>query len=66
VVGFAVAGGLWVWWVQDNRVFAWPWLAPVGTLTTTIVALIANAVGTPNVAGPLANRGPQSGLHEPR
>jgi SSS family solute:Na+ symporter len=58
VAGFAVAGGLWVWWVQDNRVFAWPWLAPVGTLTTTIVALIANAFGTPNVAGPLANRGP--------
>jgi solute:Na+ symporter, SSS family len=58
LAGFVVAGGLWVWWVQDNRVFAWPWLAPVGTLTTTMVALLANAFGNPNVVGPAANRGP--------
>jgi hypothetical protein len=58
IVGFVIAGGLWVWWAQDNTRLAWPWLAPVGTLTTTIVALIANALGTPHVAGPAANRGP--------
>jgi SSS family transporter len=58
LVGFLVTGGLWVWWAQDNSVLAWPWLAPAGTITTTITALIVNAFGTPNVAGPATDRGP--------
>jgi SSS family solute:Na+ symporter len=58
LAGFLVAGGLWLWWAQDNSRLAWPWLAPAGTLTTTMVALIVNALGTANVAGPSANRGP--------
>jgi Na+/proline symporter len=58
LTGFIVTGGLWVWWAQDNRVLAWPWLAPAGTLTTTIMALFVNAFGTANVAGPPANRSP--------
>ncbi|HEX4590316.1 MAG TPA: sodium/solute symporter, partial [Gemmataceae bacterium] len=58
LAGFAVAGGLWVWWAQDNSVLAWPWLAPAGTVTTTITALIVNAVGAANVAGSPANRSP--------
>jgi SSS family transporter len=58
VAGFVVAGGLWVWWAADNRVLAWPWLAPAGTVTTTIIALIVNVIGTANVAGPPADRSP--------
>ena len=58
VVGFLVAGGLWLSQVLGYPLVAWPWLAPAGTLTTTIIALIANAFGTANVAGPSANRGP--------
>ncbi len=55
LAGFIVAGGLWVWWAQDNSHLAWPWLAPAGTLTTTIMALIVNAFGTANVAGQTSN-----------
>ncbi len=58
ITGFVVAGGLWLWWAQDNRVLAWPWLAPAGTLTTTIIALLVNALGTANVAGPSPDRSP--------
>jgi SSS family solute:Na+ symporter len=58
LAGFLVAGGLWLWWVQDNSVIAWPWLAPAGTLTTTMVALIVNAFGTAHVAGPSTDRSP--------
>jgi SSS family transporter len=62
VGGFFVAGGLWLWWAQDNRVLAWPWLAPAGTVTTTIIALVINALGAANVAGPPADGSPQPGL----
>jgi solute:Na+ symporter, SSS family len=58
LVGFIVAGGLWLWWAQDNSVLAWPWLAPAGTATTTIIALMVNALGTPNVTGSTTNRSP--------
>ena len=43
--GFAVAGGLWLSQVAGQPLVAWPWLAPAGTLTTTIMALVVNAVG---------------------
>ena len=59
VVGFVVAGGLWA--KSGRRItasLAWPWLAPAGTVTTTIMALIVNAFGTANVAGPSTDRGP--------
>ena len=58
VTGFFVAGGLWLWWAQDNSVLAWPWLAPAGTLTTTIMALVVNGFGTANVARSPANGSP--------
>src|SRR5207253_2044459 len=66
VAGFIVAGGLWLPTAQGSPVLAWPWLAPVGTLTTTFVALIVNAIGPANVTGPPANGGPQPGLDAPR
>jgi Na+/proline symporter len=58
VFGFAVAGGLWASQAAGRPLVAWPWLAPAGTVTTTIMALILNAVGAADVAGPPANRGP--------
>jgi SSS family solute:Na+ symporter len=58
VVGFLVAGGLWLSQVMGYPLVAWPWLAPAGTLTTTIMALFVNAFGTANVAGPPTNRSP--------
>jgi SSS family transporter len=58
VAGFVVSGGLWLWWAQDNRVLAWPWLAPAGTLTTTIMALIVNGLGFANVARSPTNGSP--------
>jgi SSS family transporter len=66
VAGFIVAGGLWLQSVQGNPVLAWPWLAPVGTLTTTFVALFVNALGTANGTGSPANGSPQPGLDAPR
>jgi Na+/proline symporter len=65
VVGFLVAGGLWLADVTGHRILAWPWLAPAGTLTTTIIALVVNARGTANVAGPTTDRSPQPGVREP-
>jgi Na+/proline symporter len=58
VVGFLVAGGLWLSQVMGYPLVAWPWLAPAGTLTTTIMSLIVNAFGTANVAGPSTDRSP--------
>ena len=42
LAGFAVSGSLWVFWVMDTPIVAWPWLAPAGTLVTVTVALILN------------------------
>jgi hypothetical protein len=58
VFGFAVAGGLWLSQAAGQPLVAWPWLAPAGTVTTTIMALIVNALGTANVSGPATDRGP--------
>jgi SSS family solute:Na+ symporter len=58
LVGFMVAGGLWLSAALGRPIIAWPWLAPAGTLTTTMVALIVNAFGTANVAGPSTDRSP--------
>jgi SSS family transporter len=65
VAGFVVAGGLWLPSAQGHPVLAWPWLAPAGTLTTTLVALLANAIGHAHVTRPPANGGPQPGLDTP-
>jgi solute:Na+ symporter, SSS family len=43
LAGFAVAGTLWVFWVIDRPIVAWPWLAPAGTLATVGVALLVNS-----------------------
>ncbi len=67
VVGFVAAGGLWLSAALGHTLLAWPWLAPVGTLTTTFVALLVNAFGPAHAtAGPTGNRSPQPGLDAPR
>jgi SSS family solute:Na+ symporter len=42
---------------------AWPWYAPIGTLTTTGVALLVNLLRWAH--GSPADRGPEPGLDEP-
>jgi hypothetical protein len=66
VVGFVVAGALWLRGAQGQAILAWPWYAPAGTLTTVAVALFVNLFGTPQHAGQLANRGAESRLDTPR
>jgi SSS family transporter len=65
IVGFVVAGGLWLSEALGTKIVAWPWVAPAGTLTTTFVALIVNAFGPANGTGQPANGGPQPGLDAP-
>jgi SSS family transporter len=40
LAGFALAGTLWVFWMIERPVVAWPWLAPAGTLTTVMIGRI--------------------------
>lgn len=63
VVGFVVAGWLWVAWFLNRPILAWPWFAPVGTLTTTAVALIVDRIAPKN--GPPDDRSPQPGIDAP-
>jgi len=65
-VGFLVAGGLWLRQALGMPVVAWPWLAPAGTLTTTIIALVVNAVGNDHVSRSAADRSSQPSLDQPR
>jgi SSS family transporter len=64
VVGFFVAGSLWVFWVLNRPLLAWPWFAPVGTGTTVAIALFVNAMGTSD-AGPSTDGSPKPGLDAP-
>lgn len=52
VIGFIITGGLWLSSALGRPVVAWPWLAPVGTLTTVTVALFANLMSPANVTRP--------------
>jgi solute:Na+ symporter, SSS family len=54
-----VAGFALVFWIWAKTDLAWPWYAPIGTLTTVLTALAANAYGSPG------NRGPQPGVGKP-
>ncbi len=45
VVGFFAAGGLWLAAALGVPVVAWPWLAPIGTLTTIGIAIVADKFG---------------------
>jgi solute:Na+ symporter, SSS family len=42
LTGFVVSGTFWGFWVADATIIAWPWFAPVGTLTTVFAALFVN------------------------
>jgi len=60
VAGFVVVFIVWLpplW--KDSRL-AWPWYAPIGTVTTVVVALVVNLLGSQN--GSSANRGTEPGL----
>lgn len=41
---------------------AWPWLAVVGSLSTTMIALVANAFGSDHVSRSATNGSPKPGL----
>jgi SSS family transporter len=63
VAGFFTVTAAWLPSVWQQPLLAWPWYAPLGTITTVIVALAANVLGTRH--GPLADGGPQPGLDQP-
>jgi solute:Na+ symporter, SSS family len=42
LAGFAVTGTLWVYWVIDKPIVAWPWLAPAGTIMTVGIGLLTD------------------------
>lgn len=48
LIGFLVTGSLWVAWLSGKPIVAWPWFAPIGTLTTAGVALLVNRLGIQN------------------
>lgn len=50
VAGFAAAGGLKLSESLGCPIVAWPWLAPIGTLTTIIIALMIHRLGPNDVA----------------
>jgi hypothetical protein len=60
VVGFVVIFLVWLPPLWGPHRLAWPWYAPVGTLTTVAVALLLNLLGSEH--GSPADRGPQPGL----
>jgi SSS family transporter len=57
--GFVVVFLIWLPPLWEHRL-AWPWYAPVGTVTTVIVALLVNLLGSQY--GSSANRGTESGI----
>ncbi len=59
VAGFIVVFIVWLPALWERRL-AWPWYAPVGTITTVVVALLVNLLGSRN--GSSANRGTEPGL----
>jgi SSS family solute:Na+ symporter len=60
VAGFAVVFLVWMPPLWGDRRLAWPWYAPVGTVTTVVVALLMNLLRSQY--GSSANRGPEPGL----
>jgi SSS family solute:Na+ symporter len=62
LAGFVVVFLIWLppLWTSDR--LAWPWYAPVGTITTVAVALALNRLRTAH--GPSPDRGPQRGLDQ--
>lgn len=67
ILGFCVTGFFWVSWLRDptgRGILAWPWFAPVGTLTTTAVALIVDRLGP--IHGSSDDRSTQSRLDATR
>jgi len=44
LAGFVTSGYLWLRWVTEEALLAWPWFAPVGTGTTVLVALLLERV----------------------
>ena len=60
VIGFVVVFLVWLPPLWGENRLAWPWYAPIGTLTTVAVALVLNRLRTEH--GPSANRGAQPGL----
>lgn len=59
-VGFIVVFIVWLPPLWGDHRLAWPWYAPVGTVTTVAVALLVNLWRSPN--GSSANRGAKPGL----
>lgn len=53
-VGFVMTGTLWIAWLSGRGIVAWPWFAPIGTLTTAAVALVIDRFGPAN--GPSHHR----------
>src|SRR5262245_51231698 len=42
LAGFVSSGYLWLRWVTEDVLLAWPWFAPVGAGTTVLVALLVD------------------------
>jgi Na+/proline symporter len=60
VIGFIVVFLIWLPPLWGNHRLAWPWYAPIGTVTTVVIALIVSVLGSQN--GSSANRGAEPGL----
>jgi hypothetical protein len=60
VTGFFVVFIIWLPPLWGDKRLAWPWYAPVGTVTTVAVALILNLSGSRY--GLFTNRGAEPGL----
>src|SRR5262249_47905527 len=60
VAGFVVVFVIWLPPLWDDKRLAWPWYAPVGTVTTVAVSLVLNLLGSQH--GSSANRGAEPGL----
>jgi len=60
IAGLTVVFAVWLPTLAGHVVVAWPWYAPIGTITTVAVALIVNAFG--NAYGSSTDRGPKPGL----
>jgi SSS family transporter len=64
VAGFLAVLAVWLPELWGEKLLAWPWFAPIGTLVTIGVALAVQALGRRH--GPSDHGGPQSGLDQPR
>jgi SSS family transporter len=64
LTGFFVVCLIWLPPLWQGDGLAWPWYAPVGTLTTVAIALVLNVLGA-NRGSP-ADRGAESGFRKTR